>query len=1040
MANSGVNNARNEDTRVKLPAILHLTRLGYKYISLKDKAYEFDSETNIIKNVFREQFFRINWMSADSADDNRTFEKEFQNISLELGQDDLGQSFYKRLVWSDDSSSEYNIIDWEHFEKNTFHVCTELTCENGEDNFRPDITVFVNGLPLSFIEVKKPNNPEWIINERKRILMRMKNQKFRKFINITQFMIFSNNMEYDDTGEDQLQWAFYATITKWNSIKFNNFREQLKWELVDGIKPIDEKVEVEILKDNNHIVLKTSPEFETNKNPDSPTNRILTSFFTKSRLEMFLKYSIVYVNEPKDDGTVELQKHIMRYPQFFATKAIEKKLNEGVKKWVIWHTQWSGKTALAFYNVKYLTDYFRKKNVIPRFYFIVDRIDLANQAKEEFAKRWLEVHSVNSKSELAEDFKQTWVKQWMTVINIQKFNEDTTTKLDNDYGVEVQRIYFIDEAHRSYDPKGSYLANLYNSDKKSVKIALTGTPLIIYDKHEKVGEEWEEELSGKEDKKTTTNIFWEYIHKYYYNNSIQDGYTLRLLREEIATTYKEKLRSVESKLKEEIRKGKLNKRDLYSHPRFVEPMFDYISEDIINSRVRFGDKTIGAMVVCDSSEQAREMFRIFNEKKDEHHLTGALILHDEWDKDTRKDWIKDFKEGKIDILFVYAMLLTGFDAPRLKKMYLWRKVKAHNLLQTLTRVNRPYQAFRYGYVVDFANISEEFEATNKAYLDELTREYEWYEDPNDVFGSLFMSKEEIDEWIRNVENVLLDYSIDNKETFSKQITEIKDKSIILWVKKALEQARDLYNIARLLWHTELLERIDIKLISKLLTETENHLKLLNLQENVWDISSKELLNVAIEDVIFDFTKIGENELQILANDIVEEVSKVRREMQWNRNQKDPEWVSLYEEFQKLLQDNNISNMENAQLETTALKRLHSEIEKLNKKIVELNRKNEQLSDKFHGDKKYARVYKKIVPSGKPSDNPELFRIMDKVKADIDEAINQNQWMMENRAFFMDLSWQIIIKKFEEENIKTDYNLLTSFRNYITDEYIEEYNF
>ena len=66
----------------------------------------------------------------------------------------------------------------------------------------------------------------------------------------------------------------------------------------------------------------------------------------------------------------------------------------------------------------------------------------------------IEVHSVNSKSELAEDFKLTWVKQWMTVINIQKFNEDTTTKLDNDYGVEVQRIYFIDEAHRSYDPKG----------------------------------------------------------------------------------------------------------------------------------------------------------------------------------------------------------------------------------------------------------------------------------------------------------------------------------------------------------------------------------------------------------------------------------------------------------------------------------------------------------------------------------------------------------------------------------------------------------
>ena len=149
----------------------------------------------------------------------------------------------------------------------------------------------------------------------------------------------------------------------------------------------------------------------------------------------------------------------------------------------------------------------------------------------------------------------------------------------------------------------------------------------------------------------------------------------------------------------------------------------------------------------------------------------------------KKGLDKGFQRGKDRCTFVYAMLLTGFDAPRLKKMYLWRKVKAHNLLQTLTRVNRPYQAFRYGYVVDFANISEEFEATNKAYLDELTREYEWYEDPNDVFGSLFMSKEEIDEWIRNVENVLLDYSIDNKETFSKQITEIKDKVLSYELRK-----------------------------------------------------------------------------------------------------------------------------------------------------------------------------------------------------------------------------------------------------------------
>ncbi|MGC4388074.1 hypothetical protein ABXW34_19730, partial [Streptococcus suis] len=89
------------------------------------------------------------------------------------------------------------------------------------------------------------------------------------------------------------------------------------------------------------------------------------------------------------------------------------------------------------------------------------------------------------------------------------------------------------------------------------------------------------------------------------------------------------------------------------------------------------------------------------------------------DKETRKEEVAAYKNGEIDVLFVYNMLLTGFDAPRLKKLYLGRQVKAHNLLQTLTRVNRPYKSFRVGYVVDFANISREFEKTNQAYFEEL---------------------------------------------------------------------------------------------------------------------------------------------------------------------------------------------------------------------------------------------------------------------------------------------------------------------------------
>jgi type I restriction enzyme R subunit len=76
--------------------------------------------------------------------------------------------------------------------------------------------------------------------------------------------------------------------------------------------------------------------------------------------------------------------------------------------------------------------------------------------------------------------------------------------------------------------------------------------------------------------------------------------------------------------------------------------------------------------------------------------SAALILHDVGAKEARKDWVEEFKAGKIDFLFVYNMLLTGFDAKRLKKLYLGRVIRKHNLLQALTRVNRTYKDFHYG--------------------------------------------------------------------------------------------------------------------------------------------------------------------------------------------------------------------------------------------------------------------------------------------------------------------------------------------------------
>ena len=443
----------NEDTRVKIPAILHLVRLGYDYLSLKDAVW--DESTNIFTDVFKTSILKINpEMEEDEVS------RLLQDVMLTLENEDLGQAFYEKLV----DRSGIKLIDFDDFNNNTFHVVTELTYKNGDDEFRPDVILLVNGMPLSFIEVKKPNNPDGVLAERKRINQRFANRKFRKFVNITQLMMFSNNMEYDEVTASPIQGAFYGTPS-YKEVHFNFFREEETLDLSKVLNPENEALEDFILQDNNYPVIKGSPEFITNKNPESPTNRLLTSLFSKERLAFMLQYAIAYVK-----GFKGIEKHIMRYPQIFATKAIAKTLDEGTRKGIIWHTQGSGKTALAYYNVKYLTDYFQEQKVIPKFYFIVDRLDLLIQAHREFTARWLIVHTVNSKEEFARDIKMQRSinnqsgRAEITVVNIQKFSDEAQVVAQVDYNVELQRIYFLDEVHRSYNPKGSFLANLVESD------------------------------------------------------------------------------------------------------------------------------------------------------------------------------------------------------------------------------------------------------------------------------------------------------------------------------------------------------------------------------------------------------------------------------------------------------------------------------------------------------------------------------------------------------------------------------------------------
>lgn len=999
--------AHNEDTRVKIPAILHLCRLGYEYVSLKESFW--DEETNIFPLIFEESIERIN-PGVSKEDVKRLLDK----ISLALDNEDLGKEFYEMLL-----SNDIKIIDFENFENNSFHVVTELTCKNGEDEFRPDITLLINGIPLAFIEVKKPNNRDGILAERNRINVRFQNKKFRKFINITQLLVFSNNMEYDTDSNEQLQGAFYSSTSTKEAI-FNAFKEDEsveKMNISNLSRPEDEETENVVLKDNNLNVIKHSPEFAINKDPNTPTNRILTSLFSKNRFAMLLKYGIAYVKtlDPETKANT-LEKHVMRYPQIFATKAIEKTIENGIKKGIIWHTQGSGKTALAFYNVRYLTDYFQKKNIIPKFYFIVDRLDLLTQAKREFTDRELTVHTVNSKDELLNDFRSHKAthgatgKLEITVVNIHKFQEEDKILNEKSYDTNTQRVYFLDEVHRSYDPKGSFLANLITSDREAITIGLTGTPLI--------GEE-----------KNSKGIFGDYIHKYYYNASIADGYTLKLIREGIETSYRIQLQEALREIK--ILKGEVDRRQIYAHKKFVDPMLEYIVNDFQKSRIMFGDESIGGMVVCDSSDQTKKMKEIFDEKYSEK-FSSALILHDVGDKEGRKDWVEDFKAGKIDFLFVYNMLLTGFDAKRLKKLYLGRVIKKHNLLQTLTRVNRPYRNFKYGYVVDFADIRSEFDATNKAYFDELNEEYG--EDEMKTYSDIFLSKEEIEAEIENIKEKLFSFDLENKELFSKQISEINDPKEVLEIKKALGTARDLYNLIRLFGHYELLERIDFRQLSTLYNEATNRLNLLNLKDSLEKgVENTNLINLALEDLLFSFRKVSEEEM-VIADKLKNTLKKTREAMGGNFDKQDPEYIALYDELKRLFANKNLDEVSQEEMNANI-----ATLEKIYEAITELNRRNNLLKAKYKNDEKYARLHKRIREKKQNLREIMIFEVLSEIKETADHKVLNNPRMMANDSYFIQFMSPIVISGFEKHDIVLDAESAQEINGYATKEYLNEYN-
>ncbi|WP_238735441.1 DEAD/DEAH box helicase family protein [Helicobacter pylori] len=597
-------------------------------------------------------------------------------------------------------------------------------------------------------------------------------------------------------------------------------------------------------------------------------------------------------------------------------------------KGIIWHTQGSGKTALTYHLTKLIRDFFSPLGKKTKFYFIVDRLDLLEQAKNEFLKRGLCAHEAENKEDLSQKLKSSSVfenpqgNDEIIVVNIQKFKAPNEEKSPNEDlssapkeiisktelqeatkdSQDLQRVFIIDEAHRSYDPKGCFYANLIECDKTAIKIALTGTPL----------------LEDNAQDKATRNTFGNYLHTYSYTESIKDRHTLTLQLETIEKSYKEKLQKIYRLLQESItiEDIEVKKETIFNDEKYINAMLSYIIKDLLNFRRVNNDENLKAMVVCFSSAQAKLANLFFNEVQEKvlqenpnlrilKQLQSSLILHDEQEV---KEKIHSFKHEDTDIVFVFNMLLTGFDLPSLKRLYIHRELKDHNLLQALARVNRPYNNMSFGYLIDFVGIQENFDKTTDDYLKELNRFNQSGANSDSNIKDIFADRKILEEDIKNAYDDLFDYPIDDIEGMTSAIVSMSAMNELLKVSRAINTLKERYNLIRTSNDEKILslkEKIDIEKINKISSMLHKKAKHLHALKNINEPKNPNDL-IILEDLIalLDF-KIEFKERKELRFKEQEEISTKQKQakeiLEKIPDQQDKEIQKFYKDFSKLLQ-------------------------------------------------------------------------------------------------------------------------------------------
>jgi type I restriction enzyme, R subunit len=741
-----------EDHISQIPALQLLQKLGYTYLSPEEALQLRGNKTTVVllEDILRKQLKDINSIKISSSKtaifSDANIEAGIQalkDLPMNEGYINACESAYNLItlgkaleqsIDGDRKSFTLQYIDWKNIHNNVFHVTEEYSVmrSTSKEHYRPDIVLFVNGIPLCIIECKRPDMKDPL---KQAISQHLRNQQEDGIRNLyvyaqSTLSISTNEASYATNATPEKFWAHWEE-------KFSNQEEDLSYKnQINALKnqPLTTEQKNKLFGERYRYVKNYFDALEKQHVLPTVQDEYLIGLCSPERLLEFTYNFILF-----DDG----QKKIARYQQYFAIKKAMKRVSvitEGKRKGgVIWHTQGSGKSLTMVMLAQAIA--LEKSIQNPKIILVTDRTDLDAQITSTFRKCGMVVDNASTGQRLVELLQSKSDAVVTTIIN--KF-ETAVKRLP--VALESPDIFvLVDEGHRTQH--GTFHIEMQKTLPNACFIAFTGTPLFKKDKKtsDKFGGEIDRYTVDKAVKdKAVVPLLYEGRHAYqevnekpidnYFNKVSEplNDYQKADLKKKFSRA--DQLNIAEQKIYAICWDISYHYRDNFQGKTpFKGQLVTQTKEAAIKYKKYLDEIAIVSSEVVISPIDEREGEEsAYGETSDRVKSFWKKMMDEHGNsKRYESNIVSRFKNQKDpEIIIVVDKLLTGFDEPKNTVLYLTRKLQGHSLLQAIARVNRIYPDKDYGYVIDYYGVLGELDNALEMYssFDEF--------DPEDLLGTM----------------------------------------------------------------------------------------------------------------------------------------------------------------------------------------------------------------------------------------------------------------------------------------------------------------